>query len=89
MDRDFNQVLTKHFQERLLDRLARSRSSEQFALKGALLFVALEDGRGTARGRPTRDIGTEAALSMDRDRVGDRGHDRHSVGHLARDFDLV
>ena len=32
--RDFNQVLTQYFQERLLDRLARSRYDEQFVLKG-------------------------------------------------------
>lgn len=59
-DRDFNQVLTQYFQERLLERLARSRYGEQFALKGALLFVALEDEGGAVRGRPTRDIDFEA-----------------------------
>lgn len=59
-DRDFNQVLTQYFQERLLDRLARSRYAEQFALKGALLFVALEEGSQAVRGRPTKDIDFEA-----------------------------
>jgi hypothetical protein len=57
--RDFNQVLTQYFQERLLDRLARSRYDEQFALKGALLFVALESESSAVRGRPTRDIDFE------------------------------
>lgn len=59
-NRDFNQVLTQYFQERLLDRLARSRYIEQFALKGALLFIALEDGSTAVRGRPTKDIDFEA-----------------------------
>jgi len=59
-DRDFNQVLTQYFQERLLDRLARSRYREQFALKGAVLFVALEQGSTAVRGRPTKDIDFEA-----------------------------
>lgn len=59
-DRDFNQVLTQYFQERLLDRLAQSRYAEQFALKGALLFVALEEGSQAVRGRPTKDIDLEA-----------------------------
>lgn len=58
--RDFNQVLTQYFQERLLDRLARSRYEEQFALKGALLFVALESESSAMRGRPTKDIDFEA-----------------------------
>ena len=58
-NRDFNQVLTQYFQERLLDRLARSRYDEQFVLKGALLFVALESESSAARGRPTRDIDFE------------------------------
>lgn len=58
-NRDFNQVLTQYFQERLLDRLARSRYDERFVLKGALLFVALESGGSVARGRPTRDIDFE------------------------------
>ena len=58
-NRDFNQVLTQYFQERLLDRLARSRYDEQFVLKGALLFVALDSERSAARGRPTRDIDFE------------------------------
>lgn len=57
--RDFNQVLTQYFQERLLDRLARSRYDEQFVLKGALLFVALESESSAARGRPTKDIDFE------------------------------
>ncbi len=59
-DRDFNQVLTQYFQERLLDRLARSRYDEQFALKGALPFVALDEGSAAVRGRPTKDIDFEA-----------------------------
>lgn len=59
-ERDFQQILTQYFQERLLDRLARSDYSEQFALKGALLFIALEQGSTAVRGRPTKDIDFEA-----------------------------
>jgi len=59
-DREFNQVLTQYLQERLLDRLARSRYDELFALKGALLLVALDEGGSAARGRPTKDIDLEA-----------------------------
>lgn len=59
-NRDFNQVLTQYFQERLLDRLARSRYTEQFVLKGALLFIALEGSSTVVRGRPTKDIDFEA-----------------------------
>ncbi len=59
-NRDFGQVLTQYFQERLLDRVARSPYSDQFVLKGALLFVALEQGSAAVRGRPTKDIDFEA-----------------------------
>jgi hypothetical protein len=52
-NRDFGQVLTQYFQERLLDRVARSPYSDQFVLKGALLFVALEQGSAAVRGGPT------------------------------------
>ncbi len=58
--RDFNQVLTQYFQERLLDRLARSSHADQFALKGALLFVAIDRDGLEMRGRPTKDIDFEA-----------------------------
>lgn len=58
--RDFTQVLNQYFQERLLDRLARSSASQQFVLKGALLFVVLDDGSAETRGRPTKDIDLEA-----------------------------
>lgn len=69
-DRDFNQVLMQYFQERLLDRLARSRYDRQFALKGALLFVALEQGSTAVRGRPTKDIDFEALeLRPDPERI--------------------
>lgn len=60
--RDFHQVLTQYVQERLLDRLARSRYDEQFALKGALLFVALDEGSAAVRSRPTKDIDFEALM---------------------------
>jgi len=59
-NRDFGQVLTQYFQERLLDRVARSPYSDQFVLKGALLFLALEAGSAAVRGRPTKDIDFEA-----------------------------
>jgi hypothetical protein len=59
-DRDFTQVLNQYFQERLLDRLARSSASQQFVLKGALLFVVLDHGSTETRGRPTKDIDLEA-----------------------------
>lgn len=62
--RDFNQVLTQYVQERFLDRLARSGYGEQFALKGALLFVALDEGTPAGRSRPTKDIDFEA-LELD------------------------
>lgn len=69
-NRDFNQVLTQYVQERLLDRLSRSRYDEQFALKGALLFVALDQGSAAVRGRPTRDIDFEALkLDPETDRI--------------------
>ena len=58
--RDFTQVLNQYFQERLLDRLARSSASQQFVLKGALLFVAHDHGSTETRGRPTKDIDLEA-----------------------------
>ncbi len=58
--RDVGQVLTQYFQERLLDRLARSPYSDQFALKGALLFVTLDQRSAAVRSRPTKDIDFEA-----------------------------
>lgn len=58
--RDFNQVLAQYIQERFLDRLARSAYAQQFVLKGALLFVAVDEGNPTGRGRPTKDIDLEA-----------------------------
>lgn len=60
--RDFNAVLKQYFQERLLSRLAGSRYRNSFALKGALLFVALEgdENEHQARSRPTKDIDFEA-----------------------------
>ena len=58
--RDFTQVLNQYFQERLLDRLARSSASQQFVLKGALLFVVLDHGSTETRGRPTKDIDLES-----------------------------
>lgn len=60
--RDFTQVLNQYFQERLLDRLARSAAADQFVLKGALLFVVLDQGSTQTRGRPTRDIDLEALV---------------------------
>lgn len=69
--RDFNQVLTQYFQERLLDRLARSRYDEQFVLKGALLFIGLEARSAAVRGRPTKDIDFEAlGLHPETDQIG-------------------
>lgn len=60
--RDFNQVLNQYFQERLLDRFARSASAGQFVLKGALLFIALDHAGAEGRGRPTKDIDLEALV---------------------------
>lgn len=82
--RDFNQVLTQFFQERLLDRLARSRYDEQFALKGALLFVALDKGSAAVRSRPTKDIGAGPRPAVRLGRLSAQGADRHGAG-LVRD----
>ena len=49
---DFQYVLTRYGIERLLYRLSRSPFSDQFVLKGAMLFVAWEGWSP----RPTRDV---------------------------------
>lgn len=50
--KDFNQILRQYIQERFLYRLSKSSYSENFILKGALLFLAYN----LSRTRPTRDI---------------------------------
>ncbi|MCK5922707.1 MAG: nucleotidyl transferase AbiEii/AbiGii toxin family protein, partial [Methylococcales bacterium] len=50
--RPFNEVLQYYAMERLLDRLSRSRHTESFVLKGALLFRVWN----VPDGRATRDI---------------------------------
>jgi len=50
--RDFNKILRQYVQERFLYRLSKSNYSENFILKGALLFLAYD----ISRTRPTRDI---------------------------------
>ena len=50
--RDFQLVLTRYFQERLLFRLSRSRYKEDFCLKGGALLYALDKEMS----RPTLDI---------------------------------
>lgn len=50
--RDYNQILTRYFQERLLYRLSVSRFSSSFVLKGGALLYAYD--RHSAR--PTLDI---------------------------------
>lgn len=51
-NRNFNLILRQYVQERFLYRLANSQYSNNFILKGALLFLAFE----ISRLRPTRDI---------------------------------
>lgn len=51
-NKDFSAVLRQFGQERLLYRIAVSPWSENFVLKGALLFLAFE----IPRSRPTKDI---------------------------------
>ncbi len=50
--KDFQLILTRYFQERLLFRLSQSAHSEHFCLKGGVLLYALE--RETSR--PTLDL---------------------------------
>ena len=49
---EFNSVMRQYFQERFLFRLSKSKYSEHFILKGALLFLAYD----ISRNRPTQDI---------------------------------
>lgn len=49
---DYNTLTRLYFQERFLDRLSKSRYSENLYLKGALLFMAYE----MTPGRLTQDI---------------------------------
>lgn len=49
---DFNSVLLQYIQERLLFRISKSVYSDNFVLKGALLFLAHD----ISRLRPTKDI---------------------------------
>jgi hypothetical protein len=49
---DFNLVLTRYAQERLLYRLSKSEYADDFVLKGGLMFLVWEDNPY----RPTRDI---------------------------------
>jgi predicted nucleotidyltransferase component of viral defense system len=50
--KDFNLLLKRYTLERLLYRLSRSKHSDQFVLKGAMLFVVW----GQHLRRPTRDL---------------------------------
>src|ERR1035437_9226840 len=49
---EFNSVLLQYLQERFLFRISKSTYSNNFILKGALLFLAHE----ISRSRPTKDI---------------------------------
>src|SRR3989339_1391777 len=49
---DFNLLLLRYFQERLLWRLANSNYQKQFLLKGGLYLMCLK----LQKTRPTRDI---------------------------------
>ena len=49
---DFNLVLKRYGMERLLYRISKSRFSDRFVLKGALLFIAWMDSLY----RPTMDL---------------------------------
>jgi len=49
---DFDALLLRYFQERFLYRLAISKYSDRFILKGGLLLICL----GMPRSRPTKDI---------------------------------
>ena len=51
-DKEFQSVVRQYVQERFLFRLSKSVYSNNFILKGALLFVAHD----ISRNRPTRDI---------------------------------
>ncbi len=51
-DKEFQSVVRQYVQERFLFRLSKSLYSNNFILKGALLFVAHD----ISRNRPTRDI---------------------------------
>lgn len=51
-DKEFQSVVRQYVQERFLFRLSKSLYSNNFILKGALLFVA----HAISRNRPTRDI---------------------------------
>lgn len=50
---EFNQVLVRFANERLLYRLGKSRYADQFLLKGATLFLAWNESKPH---RPTRDV---------------------------------
>lgn len=49
---DFNLVLTRYAQERLLYRLSKSEYADDFVLKGGLMFLVWDDNPY----RPTRDM---------------------------------
>ena len=58
---DFNLVLKRYGMERLLYRISKSRFSDRFVLKGALLFIAWMDSLY----RPTMDLDILAFGSSD------------------------
>jgi hypothetical protein len=61
----FNDLLTRYGIERLLYRIGRSSQTDQFLLKGAMLFVLWDDRMP----RPTRDIDLLAFGSTDAEEV--------------------
>lgn len=69
---DFNWLLTRYANERLLYRIGQSLYTEQFVLKGAFLFIYW--GKGELR--PTRDI----------DLLGCRIEDARTVHHIFAEF---
>lgn len=52
---DFNQVLLRFANERLLYRLGKSEHADRFLLKGATLFLAWNESKPH---RPTQDVPT-------------------------------
>jgi hypothetical protein len=62
---DFNLILTRYALERLLYRIGQSRYSDQFELKGAMLFLAWM----SETHKPTRDLDLKSV----------RGRRRHGI----------
>lgn len=66
--KDFQLILTRYFQERLLFRLSQSAHSEHFCLKGGALLYALE----REASRPTLDLDLlSLKIRMDKERFAD------------------